>query len=577
MAALATSRTGRMTDIVATIQAEQDRIIRADAQGVLVVQGGPGTGKTAVALHRAAYLLYAQRERLRSSGVLVVGPNVTFLRYIEQVLPSLGETGVLLATPEELLPGHHRHGAGAAGVRRAEGRRADGRRARPGRLQHQEGADDRRGAAVRPLRAAPDAGAGALGPAQRDRHPPAAQPGPARASPGPCCASSPASSKAPTTTNRSICSASCWPRTSSARRSTRCGRCAPPSSCSPSSTPIPSCCGRLRPSSATPSARCCARPAGSGWTTSDIPLLDELAELLGDPAELARAAEERRRRASEREYAEGVLTIIGMSDEVSADMLADRFNSHVVDGTVAERAAADRTLGVRPSHRRRGAGAFGDDVAAAGPALPEQVDDGGRRRRPDRFGRRQRHLGAGARPVRRGPLAARRAVGQLPHARARSWTSPRTCWRRSRRTSSRRVRCATSASTRPPSSSTRTRIRPALAQLIRDAQPEQGTTAVLIPEGVAEHLRRRRRAAAARARRRRPGHRKSPDAAGGSGRQGPGVRRRHRGRSAGHSRRVSAGGQRPLRGAHPGHHSRRRRAPGRAAAGAFTPVAPATA
>jgi DNA helicase IV len=85
------------------------------------------------------------------------------------------------------------------------------------------------------------------------------------------------------------------------------------------------------------------RPADSGWTASDVPLLDELAELLGDPAELARAAEERRRRASEREYAEGVLTIIGMSDQVSADILADRFNSNVVDGTVAERAAADRT------------------------------------------------------------------------------------------------------------------------------------------------------------------------------------------------------------------------------------------
>ena len=85
------------------------------------------------------------------------------------------------------------------------------------------------------------------------------------------------------------------------------------------------------------------REPGSGWTTSDIPLLDELAELLGDPAELARAAEERRRRASEKEYAEGVLTIIGMSDEVSADMLADRFNTVSAYGTVAERAAADRS------------------------------------------------------------------------------------------------------------------------------------------------------------------------------------------------------------------------------------------
>jgi len=105
LAALAASRTGRMTSIVATIQAEQDRVIRADLPGILVVQGGPGTGKTAVALHRAAYLLYTHRERLAGRGVLVVGPNPTFLRYIEQVLPSLGETDVLLSTVAGLYPG----------------------------------------------------------------------------------------------------------------------------------------------------------------------------------------------------------------------------------------------------------------------------------------------------------------------------------------------------------------------------------------------------------------------------------------------------------------------------------------
>src|SRR3954453_8689639 len=105
LAALNATRTGRMTDIVRTIQAEQDRIIRADARGVLVVQGGPGTGKTAVALHRAAYLLYTHRERLARSGLLVVGPNRTFLRYIADVLPSLGETGVLLADVGTLRPG----------------------------------------------------------------------------------------------------------------------------------------------------------------------------------------------------------------------------------------------------------------------------------------------------------------------------------------------------------------------------------------------------------------------------------------------------------------------------------------
>jgi DNA helicase IV len=105
LAALTTERTGRMHDIVATIQAEQDRIIRADLAGVLVVQGGPGTGKTAVALHRAAYLLYSYRDRLRSSGVLVVGPSRSFLQYIEAVLPSLGETGVVLSSVGGLFPG----------------------------------------------------------------------------------------------------------------------------------------------------------------------------------------------------------------------------------------------------------------------------------------------------------------------------------------------------------------------------------------------------------------------------------------------------------------------------------------
>jgi DNA helicase IV len=98
LAALARAHTGRMRDIVATVQAEQDEIIRAPLTGALVVQGGPGTGKTAVALHRAAYLLYTYRFPLEVQGVLVVGPNPTFLRYIDQVLPSLGETGVELST-----------------------------------------------------------------------------------------------------------------------------------------------------------------------------------------------------------------------------------------------------------------------------------------------------------------------------------------------------------------------------------------------------------------------------------------------------------------------------------------------
>ncbi|HUS61485.1 MAG TPA: ATP-binding domain-containing protein [Acidimicrobiales bacterium] len=105
IAALGSRRTGRMGEIVATIQAEQDAVVRAPMRGVLVVQGGPGTGKTVVALHRAAYLLYTYRFPLDAQGVLVVGPNPVFLTYIEQVLPSLGEHGVRLATTATMLEG----------------------------------------------------------------------------------------------------------------------------------------------------------------------------------------------------------------------------------------------------------------------------------------------------------------------------------------------------------------------------------------------------------------------------------------------------------------------------------------
>ncbi|MFF3291557.1 HelD family protein [Streptomyces sp. NPDC003023] len=124
LAALNSARTGRMGDIVSTIQAEQDRIIRAPQPGVLVVEGGPGTGKTAVALHRAAYLLYAHREQLAKRAVLIVGPNPAFLGYIGEVLPSLGETGVLLSTVGELFPGVHATGTDSPAAAELKGRAA---------------------------------------------------------------------------------------------------------------------------------------------------------------------------------------------------------------------------------------------------------------------------------------------------------------------------------------------------------------------------------------------------------------------------------------------------------------------
>lgn len=105
LAAVNAPRGAGMRDIVATIQAEQDEIIRLDHPGVLVIEGGPGTGKTVVALHRVAYLLYTQRERMERHGVLVVGPNPAFLNHIGRVLPSLGETNVVFMTTGDFVPG----------------------------------------------------------------------------------------------------------------------------------------------------------------------------------------------------------------------------------------------------------------------------------------------------------------------------------------------------------------------------------------------------------------------------------------------------------------------------------------
>ena len=124
MRALSEARDGQMSDIVSTIQAEQDAIIRRDSEGLLVIQGGPGTGKTAVALHRAAYLLYAERARLENSGVLIIGPSNIFLRYIDQVLPSLGENGVVSTTIGQLLPGYSAKAHETAQVREIKGRMA---------------------------------------------------------------------------------------------------------------------------------------------------------------------------------------------------------------------------------------------------------------------------------------------------------------------------------------------------------------------------------------------------------------------------------------------------------------------
>ncbi|OBI83942.1 RNA polymerase recycling motor ATPase HelR [Mycobacterium asiaticum] len=121
LAAVNAPRGDGMRDIVATIQAEQDEIIRLDHSGVLVIEGGPGTGKTVVALHRVAYLLYTQRERMERHGVLVIGPNPAFLNHISRVLPSLGESTVVFMTTGDLVPGLRATAEDEPGVVRLKG------------------------------------------------------------------------------------------------------------------------------------------------------------------------------------------------------------------------------------------------------------------------------------------------------------------------------------------------------------------------------------------------------------------------------------------------------------------------
>ncbi len=132
LAAVNAPRGDGMRDIVATIQAEQDEIIRLDHPGVLVIEGGPGTGKTVVALHRVAYLLYTQRKRIENHGVLVVGPNPAFLNHIGRVLPSLGETDVVFMTTGDLVPGLHVTAEDTPEAARLKGSLQDPRRARGG-------------------------------------------------------------------------------------------------------------------------------------------------------------------------------------------------------------------------------------------------------------------------------------------------------------------------------------------------------------------------------------------------------------------------------------------------------------
>jgi DNA helicase IV len=343
LAALNATRTGRMRDIVATIQAEQDRVIRAEPSGILVVQGGPGTGKTAVALHRAAYLLYTHRERLARSGVLVVGPGPAFVRYIEQVLPSLGETGVLLSTVEGLVPGVEISGRDSTEVAtlkadlrmadlveaavtvrqrvpdepvivefedhelvltphdintaRTRARRTKRRHNRAryafakqllrfviGRLAEVDAELARERWVVRTIMAADDF--------------------------------------------RAVVDA-CWPRLSAADLIA--------DLLTPAGLELA---GKELLSAEERAVL--AREAGSAWTAGDMPLLDEAWSLLGDPEEVLRAAAEQRRARADRAYAQQVVAASGLRGQVDAGALAQRFSGNGSGSrAVADRAGSD--------------------------------------------------------------------------------------------------------------------------------------------------------------------------------------------------------------------------------------------
>jgi DNA helicase IV len=344
LAALSEHRTGRMRDIVATIQAEQDRVIRSEMSGVLVVQGGPGTGKTAVALHRAAYLLYTHRERLARSGVLVVGPNPVFTRYIEQVLPSLGETGVRLATLEQLVPGVAVEAADTEPVATVKGDARLARVLRNAVAAYQRVPDHEvvvpfEDGELRLDRTAYDA---ARRRAQRSRRPHnLARLTFARALLEDlvvqACALLDTTPRESRWVTRSIM------RSEEFRAAVNLGwpRLSPQELIGDLLADERLLEGAARSVLSPDEWRVLLRPAGSPWTAADVPLLDESRVLLGDVDTVLERARERRERRKEREYAQEVLELTGVGGRVDPDRLAARYRETGSGDTVAERAAAD--------------------------------------------------------------------------------------------------------------------------------------------------------------------------------------------------------------------------------------------
>jgi DNA helicase IV len=350
MAALAARRTGRMGDIVATIQAEQDRIIRAPLAGILVVEGGPGCGKTVVGLHRAAYLLYTHREQIARSGVLVVGPNALFLRYISQVLPGLGESSAVLATPGQLFPGVEAvpDASDAVAVIKGDLRMADVI-----------------AAAVRNRQRVPDAPRSLLVAGTRVTLTPsmaAAARDRARASRKPhnqarlafvlsvldrLAQALAAARGVDPDSNRDVLLADLRDSPDVRREVNLCWMPLTPEHLVSELWADPEALAAAAPRLSRRERELLARPRGSAWTVADVPLLDEAAELLGEDDEPARraAAIAASERAAEEEYARGVLEMTGVAT-LTAGALIDRYaGSERTRRSVVDAALADRTWG----------------------------------------------------------------------------------------------------------------------------------------------------------------------------------------------------------------------------------------
>jgi DNA helicase IV len=353
MAALRRGRTGRMSEVVATIQTEQDRVIRSGLPGALVVQGGPGTGKTVAALHRAAYLLYAHRGTLERRGVLVVGPNAMFLRYISQVLPSLGETDVVLATVGELHPGVRAMAADgpAAAVVKGDLRMATVVKAAVRARQRVPRGGLEIVTEDLTLRLPSDICARARDRARALRRPHNVSrklfvqemlTALVRAEAGQL-------DRPVDTDDLPYLRSGLWEQDAVRQALDRLW---------PFLTPerliseLLSDAARLRSAASGKGGlspqeqQAVLRPAGSPWTTGDVPLLDEAAWLLGEDDTAARAMRrqaERERRAEE-EYAYGVLELTGLSElgVMEARTLAERHRGGGASTTTAERAAGDR-------------------------------------------------------------------------------------------------------------------------------------------------------------------------------------------------------------------------------------------